>query len=222
MEINVTAEFDSTQIENLVSDTIASTLESMSTDEIVDLDEVAQEVMSLLDKRELAEYVEDYIDLDDKIDDYLRSYDYVLGSDIEGCAESLLDQYDPQRQCSTGKSFTRALNEWFLFAVENNSDVQEAIANAANKDKTETVQAEEQIVEPKPYFDSSDIDFIIRGYLVEMMGKFHEQGSYTTFYEFIKHHVSLHDKAIENACNAYNNARTVGIALSSSVYNFFY
>ena len=97
----------------------------------IDTDELTSEIMDNIDYSDIADTVMDKIDYDDIASNVIdnmsysdmaeyvvREIDYSdLASEVRGYIEiedevyNLLDQYDPTRNCSTGKAFTEAVKK---------------------------------------------------------------------------------------------------------------
>ena len=110
-------------------------IDELNLDDKLDYETIATETIERLDMDEIASLVTEKIDLEEIKDLVLNEIDYdriveevndgidikyqVEDMDFTNIAEKLLDMYDPENSCSTGRSFTEAVSSAILYMLKN-------------------------------------------------------------------------------------------------------
>lgn len=103
--MEVTVDIDTDELTSEIMDNIDYSDIADTVMDKIDYDDIASNVIDNMSYSDMAEYVVreiDYSDLASEVRDYIE---------IEDDVHNLLDQYDPTRNCSTGKAFTEAVKK---------------------------------------------------------------------------------------------------------------
>lgn len=108
------------QLANEVSDYLDYGQIAENALDFLDFDDIAERSSSCLDYGLIAEKVIDDLDSSDIYEKVMTDID--LNDTVSNEINSILDTYDPNNNCSTGKAFTGAVKDAITFLFKNDKD----------------------------------------------------------------------------------------------------